>query len=159
MNLHTCHWSDQRLSIAQQFGTHLSKGLKDQLEAVQMKAAHFVLGRPVYCCPRESVTAMVKDMGWDTLEQRRKKSNIIFMYKVLHQQVAIPLHYHPPRVIASNTRQSHEYKLMAYHTSVVQFQSSYFPRTVSVWNSLPAETVLAPSIDIFRSQVAGLSLY
>jgi hypothetical protein len=32
----------------------------------------------------ESVTGMLKDLGWDTLEIRRKKARLTMMYKMSH---------------------------------------------------------------------------
>jgi hypothetical protein len=49
-----------------------------QLKAVQRRAARFVLDRPYRRgdTHTHSVFSMVADLGWDTLEQRRKKSSV-----------------------------------------------------------------------------------
>jgi hypothetical protein len=35
-----------------------------------------------------SMPAMVKDMDWDSLEQRRKKANVTFIFEAFNQLIA-----------------------------------------------------------------------
>ena len=37
-----------------------------------------------------SVTSMLADLGLEPLEERRRISRLTFMYKVLHEEVAVP---------------------------------------------------------------------
>ena len=71
--------------------------LVDNIERVQNQAARFTLNKlhydPMY---REaSVTEMKKELGWPTLQQRRKHSKVTFMYKIEHNLEAIPTDLHP----------------------------------------------------------------
>ena len=56
-----------------------SKQNRDRLEMVQHRAARYVLN----CYERSaSVTEMLKQLDWETLELRRKKARLIMLYKM-----------------------------------------------------------------------------
>jgi hypothetical protein len=46
-----------------------------------------------------AVTAMLSELSWETLEQRRAKTRAVLMYKIINNLVDIPSHthylYHP----------------------------------------------------------------
>jgi hypothetical protein len=54
----------------------------NKLESVQKNAARFVLNKPHDYKKPDSTTKMVKDLNWEKLEQRRKRSDVTLMYKV-----------------------------------------------------------------------------
>ena len=58
----------------------------DSLERVQRKAARF-------CCnnyqPTASVTAMIQDLGWKTLESRRTMTRLTLLYKMSRGEIDI----------------------------------------------------------------------
>jgi hypothetical protein len=62
---------------------------KYSVERVQRKAARFCLRNYK---PMESVTGMLKDLGWDTLEICRKKARL--MYKMSHNLLDMNLEDH-----------------------------------------------------------------
>ena len=69
-----------------QFGTH-SVGLTQKHEAVQRRAARFA------CRDYErhsSVTQMLINLKWDSLQSRRQANRLTLLYKSIHGQVAIP---------------------------------------------------------------------
>ena len=56
-----------------------TKQNRDRLEMVQHRAARYVLN----CYERSaSVTEMLKQLDWETLELRRKKARLIMLYKI-----------------------------------------------------------------------------
>ena len=64
---------------------------KASLERVQRKAARF--------CTQDyqqaaSVTDMLKELNWDTLETRRKKARLTLMYKLSHTLISINMESH-----------------------------------------------------------------
>ena len=61
----------------------------DKLEAVQRKAARFIKN----CWSREqgTVTKLLVDLKWDTLQVRREKARLLMFYKATHGQADIPL--------------------------------------------------------------------
>ena len=51
----------------------------DKIEMVQRRAARYTLNR---YGKTESVTNMLVELGWDTLETRKKKSRLVVLYKI-----------------------------------------------------------------------------
>ena len=70
------NWSTQVLR-----GTHTTKKDISTLERVQRKAARFCLQN---FNKTTSVTDMLSDLKWDTLETRKKKNRLTLMYKLSH---------------------------------------------------------------------------
>ena len=117
------------------------------LEKVQRKAARF-------CLQNYNRTASVSDMiaklEWDTLEKRRKKNRLTLMYKLSHYLVDInPEEYLIPNT-ESRTRNSHSFKYRIPKVSKDVFKYSFFPRSISEWNSLPSELVNTKSLAKFK---------
>ena len=107
-----------------------------KLEMVQRRAAR-------YCTNRyhntSSVTDMLQDLNWETLESRRTKLQLVVMYKIINDLVDIPCDaYLTPAT--TQTRAIHLKKLRQYPTRTDTFKYSFFPRTIPVWNSLPASS-------------------
>ena len=65
---------------------HHDKDIK-KVEAVQRRAARWAIRDYKYT---SSVTAMLKDLNWRPLDQRRIDSRLLMMYKVTYDLVAIP---------------------------------------------------------------------
>ena len=59
----------------------------EALERVQRKAARWVTSTYE---TRASVSKLLKDMQWETLETRRRQQRLAFLYKILKEQVAVP---------------------------------------------------------------------
>ena len=76
--------------------TYINKG-----EAVQRRAASRAT---------RSVTAMLKDLNWRPLDQRRIDSRLVMMYKVTYDLVAIPASDY----LVRNTRASRHIHHLAY---------------------------------------------
>ena len=79
----------------------------NKVEVVQRRAARLATRDYEYT---SSVTAMLKDLNWLPLEQRRIDSRRLMMYKVTYELVAIPA----PEYLARNTRQSRHIYSLAY---------------------------------------------
>ena len=108
------------------------------LERVQRKAARF--------CSQNydsygNVTDMIKDLGWATLETRRRQFRLTLMYKINHGLIDIDsreyLIHHPE----SRTRGSRQFKFRVPYASKDIFKFSFFPRTIADWNCLPEAIV------------------
>lgn len=63
-----------------------TKQNRDRVEMVQRRAARYVLNNYDRSA---SVTEMLKQLDWDTLELRRKKARLTMLYKMRHNLVAI----------------------------------------------------------------------
>ena len=55
-----------------------------------------------------SVSNMILNLSWDTLEQRRIKSRLSLFYKILHGLAAIPVEQYIQSCTFLQTRGSHQ---------------------------------------------------
>jgi len=92
------------------------------------------------------------------LEERRRISRLTFLYKVLHELVAVsPDHLdliladRPVRGTVTKQR------LKILRSSTTQFQKSFVPRTITQWNTLPDSITSAASVSAFRSQPSSVT--
>ena len=131
-----------------------TKGLISQIDMIQRRAARFVLSN---YNQRDSVTLMLKDLGWRTLYERRAQSKVIMLYKIVHGLVAVPASQ-PYLFKSSDHTRGHHLKFMQQHCRIRVFESSFFPSVVSLWNALPSSTLSATTTEAFRRHVAELTL-
>ena len=134
---------------------HTIKGIK-KVEAVQGTAARFVANKPFRFSQPDSTTAIVQDLGWESLHQRRQKISLTVFYKMVNGLIEIPTQYHPaPKPLAAITR-GHPYQYFHQYASVNAYKYSFIPRTIPLWNRLPSEVVSASSVNIFSQRIAKL---
>ena len=77
------------------------------------------------------------------------------LYRIHHQLVNIQL----PHFITQApyiSRRDHILKLSVPEATIDAYKFSYYPRTIRIWNHLPATAVTAPSVAVF--QEAALSV-
>ena len=103
-----------------------------QIELVQRIAAHWTVSK---FDTQASVTQIVLDLGWRTLEQRKAVRLCIF-YKVIHGLVAVPL---PAYIQYSNriSRYCHSMAFRQVSTSRNYYKYSFLPLAIVQWNALP----------------------
>ena len=124
----------------------------NKIENIQRQAARFVLHR---YRRQDSVSSMLQELQWVSLEQRRKTSSLILMYKICNNLVAVnPALYMTP-MLPSSTRAYHPSKFSPLPARIQLFKASFFPRTVAWWNSLPVSTLSSPTYEVFRGAVTG----
>ena len=98
---------------------------------VQRRAARFVMAD---YDQKNSVTQMLNNLQWQSLHERRAKSKVIIMYRIVHGLVAIPAappyvsctytHLHQIRLEAT-IYNSHNSIVQYSHTSIVSCQVSF----------------------------------
>ena len=95
-------------------------------------------------------------LGWETRESRRTKLQLTVFYKIVHNLIAIP---HSRYLIPASkkTRAAHPFKFQQYPTSTYCFKLSFFPRTIPVWNRLPAAAAEAPSLVSSKREFGSLA--
>jgi len=111
---------------------------KQQLERVQRRAARFVTGDTAWT---SSVTSMLKDLGWESLKDRRRDIRLALFYKAVHGLTAISTIHILIRA-DERTRSSHPYKFRHITARTSVYHNSFFPCTVPDWNLLPIEAVM-----------------
>ena len=123
-------------------------GCIQQLEMVQRRAARYVLNR---YHNTSSVSDMLSQLGWASLQKRREIHRLTMLYKMHHSLVDFSTNqYIQTADINRTTRATRLFCYMIPHSRTDQHQQSYFPRTARQWNALPLEVVLAPSVEAFR---------
>ena len=131
---------------------HLAKDIT-ALEGVQRKAARFV--KHDYS-RYSSVTTMLQDLGWTSLQDRRRDYRLALFYKVAHELIAVPAGELDLVSPARPTRANHKYKYRELGFNTTELKHFVIHRTISEWNKLPAHAVEAESLASFKAQLARL---
>ena len=102
------------------------------LERIQRQAARFCKNN--YSREPGSVTKLLQELGWETLQTRRKHKRITTLYKMEHNIIDIPL----DQYIIHNTRCSrkHNSQFLQIRHSSNTFGKSFFPTTVLLNNGM-----------------------
>ena len=119
----------------------------DKLEIIQRRAARYVLDRYHYSA---SVTEMLNELGWKSLEKRRKYMRLIMMYKIANSLVAINVTNYLKPCLRQN-RNYNDFAFILPRTGPDYFNYSFFPRTIKDWNVLPNHVVKALTMDPFKT--------
>ena len=124
----------------------------NRVESVHRAGARFVLNRPHRRDIWDSVTTMLNELKWSSLEERRNRASVTFLYKTVNGLTAIPQPYIPQlATIPANARTTRS--LAKPQTRVQQrayvdtFRLGLMNRSVKLWNGLPSETASAPSLE------------
>ena len=126
-----------------------------KIEMVQRRAARFATNR---YHNTSSVTSMLHDLGWYTLERRRNHQQLIFLYKIINGHVEIePSNYLTPSY--SKTRANHSQKFMHISASKDYYKNSFFPRTIPSWNSLPQNVAEASTLLKFKKELSTFASF
>lgn len=122
----------------------------NKLEAVQRRAARFVTGD---YRTTSSVSEMITNLGWETLQQRRTQAKLVMMYRITHGLIDIqaPQLLHPA---ALNTR-GHSVRFLVPYCRIDAYRCSFFPSGIRLWNQLPESIVTAPTLETFKGGLAG----
>ena len=124
----------------------------NQIEKVQRRAAKYVTIR---YHNTSSVTDMLQNLNWPSLEIRRTRVRLIMFYKTIHHVVAI----HPLDTLLSPTttitryNSSHTYQHRSIRTDKDSCKYSFYPRTIIQWNLLPIHVHEAVTVDAFKALV------
>ena len=105
-------------------------GLNDELENVQKRAARFVTRN--YSYETGSMTGILEELKWKTLQKRRKDNRLILLYKNLKCKARIPTDDLIPK-----NRNQHSLVFQIPTASKDAYKKSFFPQTIRDWNVLP----------------------
>ena len=126
------------------------KFLIRKIEMVQRCAARWVLSDYRF---QSSVTAMIDELGWVTLEQRRRRNRLIQLYKIINGYTPgaeLPAIYLPQTII---TRHYHPSRFILPAANTTNYQASFFYHTVKDWNDLPLNFYSIPTLSIFSNTI------
>ena len=112
------------------------------LEQVQRRAARYVYNDYTSRTPG-CVTEMVKELGWESLQDRRQISRLSLLYKAHHGLVDIDkATYLKP----GDSRTRSHTGFYQEHTAHEVYHNSFFPRTIRDWNRLPNSVTSVPTV-------------
>ena len=128
--------------------------LTHKVEMVQRRAARWILSR---FSAYDSVTSMLGELGWRSLEDRRTDKWLCLFYKIVHGLVAVPMppYVVHPRVFTRHSK-SHPLAFIQIHTSTDYYKYSFFSLAIVQWNRLPPSIAL-PDLESFRLAVSSLT--
>jgi len=112
---------------------------------VQRRAARFVKKDYRYTT---SVTDLLDELGWLPLFERRKNSRLTVFHKALNNLSAFSLDH--LSVSSRHTRASNENKFISLPVRTDVCKYSFFPWTITDWNSLPLAVRLLQSTQSFN---------
>ena len=119
------------------------------LDEVQRRAARYVYNDYTTRTPG-CVTDMVKDLEWESLQDRRQISRLCLLYKIQHGLVDIDkAAYLKP----GDSRTRSHMGFYQEHTRHEVYFNSFFPRTIREWNRLPASITSSATVDGFRASL------
>ena len=94
-----------------------------QIEKVQRRAAQWTTSNYDY---RSSVTSMIENLGWRTLEQRRSDTRLCLFYQIIRGLVAVPIpDYIQPKTWTSENCHSMTFRQIHTHRNFYKY--SFFP--------------------------------
>ena len=115
----------------------------DKLEAVQRRAARFVLNFYDYHPTADLSGKIQKTLQWDSLQHSRAVSDLCIFHK-LRNNLAIP-----PILVPSVKHSCHYNHIQSLHSDAFRYQ--FFARGVRLWNIIPYHLTTKPSLESFRT--------
>ena len=123
----------------------------DMLENVQLRAAKIVSG----AIRRTHTELLYKELGWETLQERRAKQRLTTMFKIFNNNAPTYLTSTLPNTVAENNQYNlrNRDNFATYKARTKTFQLSFFPRTVNEWNHLPPDIRNSDTASTFRGKL------
>ena len=120
---------------------------KTKLEKVQRSAARFVSSD---YSRHSSVTSMLENLEWQSLENRRKAARLANLYKIRNGELHVTAG--DKQLIPARSSRAHSlmFKHLTSRTEI--YKNSYFPKTIANWNALPPAVIEAPSTPSFKER-------
>ena len=129
----------------------------NQIEMIQHRAARFVLNRPWRRYHLDSMTCMLTELQWPTLQTLRSNARLILLYKLIHHHQLIPNQYLPIPAFPI-TRANHRFKFRHYTSRTTMYRNSFFPRTIPEWNKLPSIIVESNDLNLFKRNLSNYNV-
>ena len=94
-----------------------------------------------------SVTSMLTQLNWQSLEERRTNAIIIMFYKVINNLISINFS-HDLQPVMSSTRGFLK-RFISLPARINSYYYSFLPHSIRLWNSLPANLVMESDLNSF----------
>ena len=121
-----------------------------KIEKVQRQAARFIVRNYEGTA---SVGAILDELGWKSLQGRRKARKLCMLYKLPYGNLAAGrmLHLIPMQWASTHLKFSNAYKVPYSRTNYHKYL--FFSRTIREWNSSLEDTATLPNLDSFSKAV------
>ena len=121
-----------------------------KLESVQKFALKVCLKK--WNC---SYDELLCESGISELADRRKLLSLMYLYKAANGLMTVPDGIVVPRLCAHNTRLSSQVTFVQPFARTNTYHHSFFPSTISLWNSLPKSVITVPSAMSFKHNLSS----
>lgn len=125
---------------------------KTCIENVQKRSARMVKND---YRQQSSITSMLKDLKWNTLEERRKTARLVFMFKIIKKLVAVPMNNMDLELSTTKARKKHEFILKTLQSSTEVYKQSFIVKTIKDWNNLTQQAVGSITTDAFKKAITS----
>jgi len=98
---------------------------------------------------RDSITAILHELNWPTLQDRRKNIRLMLFFKLVNN-LLVALHHYLPLPSFPVTRANHQLKFSHYQARTETYRNSFFPKTTIDWNHLPYPDLHEIDLETFR---------
>lgn len=121
---------------------------KHELDKIQNEAARICTGTTKLV----SLDKLKKEIGWESLSERRRKHKLIAFYKMTHSLSPSYLSDLVPQSVSAqsqyNLRNTND--LQVPHSRTSLYFNSFLPSVIRAWNELSTEARNAESLDSFK---------
>lgn len=126
--------------------------LKDinKIEKIQRRAARFSKNNYSWST---SVTGLINDLNWQSLQSRRSNLKLMMMYKIIHNLVTIPKNHY--LILCTSSTRHHNFTYKLPYSRVNSHLFSFFPSTIRLWNSLDSVTVNQETLHQFKCRFSN----
>ena len=133
--------------MLQLYGIFDRQGDIKTLDQVQRRAARHVYNDYITRTPG-CITAMVEDIGWESLKDRRYTARLSLLHKIQHGLVDIEGYcYFRP----SDSRTKGQRGLLQKRINCEVYFNSFFTQTTRDWNELPRDITESYTLEGFQT--------
>ena len=118
----------------------------DKLEAVQRRAARFMLNFDDYRPTADLSGKIQKTLQWDSLQHCRAVADLCMFYKLRNNLANIAI---PPILVPFVKHNYHYNHIQSLHSDAIKYQ--LFARGVRLWNIIPYHLTTKPSLESFST--------
>ena len=119
----------------------------DAVERINRRAARMVSNKR-WQEQGVSPISLLRQLGWQTLEERRKNQRLTMMYRITNELIAVPSSIIPQRATCGHSK-----KYMVIPSTIDNVKYLFFNWTIPQWNALPEIAVTATSLEQFKEHL------
>jgi hypothetical protein len=122
------------------------------IESIQLEAGRIVSG----AIRGTSHEAIYRELGWETLQKRRERQQILLFHKMIYGNCPNYL----IDLVPERTSRLHSYNirnrnnLMTMRCRTEQYRQSFLPKLIQLWNLLPHETTSIADYNKFKNTLS-----